>query len=90
MATALLATGMIVAAPAVHAAEGTLTGSVVDDNGAAIGGGQVALFEPEPGIAPAFADIASDGTFSISAPTGPWYVVAIPPDGSDLAPGTPV
>ena len=90
MATALLATGMIVAAPAAHAAEGTLTGSVVDDNGAAIGGGQVALFEPEPGVAPIFADVAADGTFSISGEPGAYYLMAIPPSGSALATSAPV
>jgi len=90
VAVALLATGMIVAAPAAHAAEGTLTGSVVDDNGAAIGGGQVVLIEPEPGIAPIFADVAVDGTFSISGEPGGYYLMALPPSGSLLAASAPV
>ncbi|MEO2113997.1 MAG: hypothetical protein ABGX79_05585, partial [Acidimicrobiales bacterium] len=90
MATALLATGMIVAAPAASAADATVTGSVVDNNGAAATGGRVMLFEPEPGVAPAFGDIAADGTFSVSAPAGPYFLVALPPDGSALAAGAPV
>ena len=90
MATALLATGMIVAAPAASAADATVTGSVVDNNGAAATSGRVMLFEPEPGVAPAFGDIAADGTFSVSGPAGPYYVVALPPDDSALAAGAPV
>jgi len=90
VATALLATGMIVAAPAASAADATVTGTVVDNNGAAATGGRVMLFEPEPGVAPAFGDIAADGTFSVSAPAGPYFIVALPPDGSALAAGAPV
>ena len=90
VATALLATGMIVAAPAASAADATVTGSVVDNNGAAATSGRVMLFEPEPGVAPAFGDIAADGTFSVSGPAGPYYVVALPPDDSALAAGAPV
>ena len=90
VATALLATGMIVAAPSAGAADATVTGSVVDNNGAAATSGRVMLFEPEPGVAPAYADIAADGTFSVSAPAGAYFVVALPADGSALAPSAPV
>ena len=90
VATALLATGMIVAAPSASAADATVTGSVVDNNGAAATSGRVMMFEPEPGVAPAFADIAADGTFSVSAPAGPYFVLALPADGSALAASTPV
>jgi len=90
VATALLATGMIVAAPSASAADATVTGSVVDNNGAAATSGRVMLFEPEPGVAPAYADIAADGTFSVSAPAGAYYIVALPADGSALAASAPV
>ncbi len=89
VATALLATGMIVAAPAASAAEATVTGSVVDADGAVATSGQVMLFEPEPGVAPQYGDIAADGTFTISAPPGPYYILAIPPDGSDESASAP-
>ena len=89
VATALLATGMIVAAPAAYAADATFTGSVVDNDDVTATGGQVMMFEPEPGVKPAYGDIGSDGTFSVTAPIGPYYVIAIPPAGSDLAPGAP-
>ncbi len=90
VATALLATGMIVAAPSASAADATVTGSVVDNNGAAATSGRVMLFEPEPGVAPVYADIAADGTFSVSAPAGAYYIVALPADGSALAASAPV
>ena len=90
VATALLATGMIVAAPSASAADATVTGSVVDNNGAAATSGRVMMFEPEPGVAPAYADIAADGTFSVSAPAGAYYIVALPADGSALAASAPV
>ncbi|MBC8364138.1 MAG: carboxypeptidase regulatory-like domain-containing protein, partial [Actinobacteria bacterium] len=90
MATALLATGMVIAAPAASAADATITGTVVDDQGAQIGGGRVSLFEPEPGVMPVYADVAADGTFSVSAPAGPYYLLAIPPEGSALATSNPV
>ncbi len=90
VATALLATGMIVAAPSASAADATVTGSVVDNNGAAATSGRVMLFEPEPGVAPAYADIAADGTFSVSAPAGAYFIVALPADGSALAASAPV
>jgi hypothetical protein len=48
------------------------------------------MFEPEPGVAPAYADIAADGTFSVSAPAGAYYIVALPADGSALAASAPV
>ena len=90
MATALLATGMIVAGPVASAQTGSATGIVHDASGSPVEGATVFVLEKEPGMQPYQATTAADGTYTVTdIYAGMYSVMALPPSGSSEASGAP-
>ncbi len=86
VATALLATGMIVAGPVASAQTGTATGIVHDASGSPVEGARVIVMEKEPGMQPYEATTAADGTYTVTdIYAGNYGVLALPPSGSSDA-----
>ncbi len=89
-ATALLATGMIVAGPVASAQTGSATGIVHDASGSPVEGATVFVLEKEPGTQPYQATTAADGTYTVTdIYAGMYSVMALPPSGSSEASSAP-